>query len=287
MSVVPQDVIFPQGNILSDEPPLETDLHLDQIILLLSCLKLLWESRNDFYAGGNLTIYYSQRQRKDEMFRGPDFFVVLNTERKSRDSWVVWQEGNKYPNLIVELLSPSTAKIDRELKKDIYQNIFKTPDYFWFDPKNMEFAGFHLVNGVYQAIPPNSQGWLWSQQLNLYLGVYQTKLRFFQPDGELVPTEKENSDQQTLRANQEAQRAEQEAQRAEQEAQRAEQEAQRAEQEAQRAEQEAQRAEQEAQRAEQEAQRAEQEALKAQQEKQRADRAIAKLRELGIDPDNI
>jgi uncharacterized protein (DUF3084 family) len=79
----------------------------------------------------------------------------------------------------------------------------------------------------------------------LYLGVYQRKLRFFKPDGELVPTEKENSDQQTFRAEQEAQRANEEAQRAEQEA------------------------------------------LKAQQEKERADRAIAKLRELGIDPDNI
>jgi len=273
MSVVPQNVIFPQGNILSDEPPLETDLHLDQIIILLGCLKLLWENRNDFYAGGNLTIYYSKRQRKDEKFRGPDFFVVLNTERKSRDSWVVWQENYKYPNLIVELLSASTAKIDKKTKKDIYQDIFKTPDYFWFDPKSLEFAGFHLVNGVYQPIPPNSQGWLWSQQLNLYLGVYQRKLRFFKPDGELVPTEKENSDQQTFRAEQEAQRANEEAQRAEQEAQRANEETQ--------------RANEEAQRANEEAQRANEEALKAQQEKQRAERAIAKLRELGIDSDNI
>ncbi|MDM8523918.1 Uma2 family endonuclease [Desulfococcaceae bacterium HSG8] len=46
-------------------------------------------------------------------------------------------------------------------------------------------------------------------------------------------------------------------------------------------------AEQEKQRAEQEKQRAEQEKQRAEQEKQRADILAAKLRELGIDPENI
>jgi Uma2 family endonuclease len=57
-----KDIIFPPGDIYSDEPPLESDLHLRQIILLLRCLDLWWQNRNDFYATGNLTIYYSQRQ---------------------------------------------------------------------------------------------------------------------------------------------------------------------------------------------------------------------------------
>jgi Uma2 family endonuclease len=57
-----KDIIFPPGDIESHEPPLESDLHLRQIILLLQCLELWWQNRNDFYAAGNLTIYYSQRQ---------------------------------------------------------------------------------------------------------------------------------------------------------------------------------------------------------------------------------
>ena len=85
---IPKRVIFPTGDLYSDEPPLETELHLRQIILLLKCLDWLWRDRNDFYVAGNLTIYYSQNQRKSEDFRGPDFFVVLGTERKPRKSWV-------------------------------------------------------------------------------------------------------------------------------------------------------------------------------------------------------
>ncbi|MBD2507272.1 Uma2 family endonuclease [Nostoc muscorum FACHB-395] len=200
---VPKDVIFPPGDLYSDEPPLETDLHRLQMTLLIQCLEWLWQNRNDFYASGNLTIYYSPHQRKSENFRGPDFFVVLGTERKPRKSWVVWEEDGKYPNLIIEILSDSTGDTDKGLKKQIYQDIFRTPDYFWFDPETLEFAGFHLLDGKYQSLEPNPQGWLWSQQLGLHLGVYQEKLRFFTPEGKLVPTPEEVAQQ----AEQEKQRS--------------------------------------------------------------------------------
>jgi Uma2 family endonuclease len=191
---ITEDVIFPPSDLYSDEPPLESELHLRQIILLLSCLEGLWRDRNDFYAAGNLTIYYSQKKRKTEDFRGPDFFVVLDTERKTRKSWVVWAEDGKYPNVIVEILSDSTANTDRELKKKLYQDTFRTPDYFWFDPYSLEFAGFHLVDGKYQPLESNNQGYLWSQQLGLYLGIYQDLLRYFTPEGDLVPTPEEQAE---------------------------------------------------------------------------------------------
>jgi Uma2 family endonuclease len=35
----PKDVIFPPGDLYSDEPPWETDLHLRQMILLIQCLE--------------------------------------------------------------------------------------------------------------------------------------------------------------------------------------------------------------------------------------------------------
>ncbi|ODH01946.1 hypothetical protein A4S05_26365 [Nostoc sp. KVJ20] len=217
-----QDVIFPPGDLYSDEPPLESELHLRQIILLLTCLEWLWRDRNDFYAAGNLTIYYSPRQRKSEYFRGPDFFVVLGTERKTRKSWVVWEEDGKYPNVILEILSNSTANTDKGLKKTIYQQTFRTLDYFWFDPYTQEFAGFHLVDGEYQPLQVSEQGYLWSHQLGLYLGVYEGLLRFFTRDGQLVPTPEETAEQAEQKAEQAEQKAEQSQQQAEQAEQKAE-----------------------------------------------------------------
>jgi Uma2 family endonuclease len=217
----PYGVVFPPGDLLSDEPPLESELHLRQIMLLIQCLERWWHDRQDFYACGNMTIYYSPRQRKSEQFRGPDFFVVKETERKPRKSWVVWQEGGKYPNVIVEILSPATASTDRGLKKQIYQDIFRTPEYFWFDPESMEFQGFQLIAGAYEPLQPNENGWLWSPQLGLFLGIYNSKLRFFTPEGQRVLSPEEASAWEGERAEQERQRAEQEHQRAEQERQRA------------------------------------------------------------------
>jgi Uma2 family endonuclease len=190
---LPEKIVFPPKDLLSYEPPMETYLHLQQMILLLKCLEWWWRDRSDFFAAGNLTIYYSLQQRKSEFFRGPDFFVVLGTERKPRQSWVVWQEGGQYPHVIIEILSDSTAETDRGLKKQIYQDIFRTPEYFWFDPNSFEFQGFQLVGGQYQALEANEQGCLWSQQLQLFLGLENGQLRFFTPQGKLVPTAEESA----------------------------------------------------------------------------------------------
>ena len=111
------EIVVPPGDLYSDEPTLETDLHLRQMLALITSLEWLWQDRQDFYTSGNLTIYFSPKQIKSQDFRGPDFFVVLDTERRPRKSWVVWQEGGKYPNVIVEVLSDSTAREDRTTKK--------------------------------------------------------------------------------------------------------------------------------------------------------------------------
>jgi Uma2 family endonuclease len=218
---ISEEIIFPPSDLYSDEPPVETELHLRQIILLFKCLEWLWKERTDFYAVGNLSIYYSPHQKKSEDVRGPDFFVVLGTERKTRKSWVVWEENGKYPNLIVEILSPTTAKTDRETKKELYQDIFRTPEYFWFDPYSLEFAGFYLIHGKYQPVEPNEKGHLWSQELGLYLGIVQGLLRYFTSAGSLVPTPEESAEFEAQRAAIEAQRATIEAQKATIEAQRA------------------------------------------------------------------
>ncbi|WP_339390469.1 Uma2 family endonuclease [Crocosphaera watsonii] len=158
------DLIYLPTDIWSDEPPLESDLHLQQIILLLTCLESFWSERNDYYATGNLTIYYNAEQLKKRDFCVPDFFVVLNTEKRPRKSWVVWGENGQYPYVIVEILSDSTTKVDRTKKKELYQNIFRTPDYFWFDPVSLEFQGLRLFEGIYQLIDRDVLPWLKSKE---------------------------------------------------------------------------------------------------------------------------
>ncbi|MCF2970858.1 Uma2 family endonuclease [Synechococcus sp. Nb3U1] len=217
---IPDEILLPPSNLDSDEPPLESDLHRQQIDLLIRLLHYWWHDRQDFYISGNLTVYYNTQQLKTRDFRGPDVFVVLGTEKKDRRSWAIWDEGGQYPNVVIELLSSSTAKVDKGAKKTLYQDIWRLPEYYWFDPHTLEFAGFRLVESRYQEIPPDSAGHLPSEQLGLKLGIHEGKLRWFTAEGQLIPLPEEAERQ---RAEQERQRAEQEYQRAEQERQAKEQ----------------------------------------------------------------
>ncbi|MBW4521966.1 MAG: Uma2 family endonuclease [Scytolyngbya sp. HA4215-MV1] len=207
LSSQPDIPAFPPSEMLSNEPPSQTYRHLQQLILLLTSLEWLWRDRTDFFAGGNLSIYYSTREHKSGDFRGLDFFVVLDTERKERKSWVVWEEDGKYPNFILEVLSDSTAQIDQGLKKQIYQDIFRTPDYFRFHPYTLELKGFKRTYRQYEEIQPNEHGWLWSEELQLFLGMLNKQLRFFTPDGNLVLTPPEAATQQIQQIETEWQRA--------------------------------------------------------------------------------
>jgi Uma2 family endonuclease len=196
------------SQLYSDEPEMESSLHYMQLLLLVTCLDWLWRDKNDYFIGANLTIYFSRQQLRNRDFRGPDFFLVKQTQKRSRNSWVVWEEDGKYPNLIIELLSTSTADTDRNLKKNLYQNRFHTPEYFYFSPDTLEFAGFRLVGSEYKEIAANSNNWRWSQELSLYLGIESGKLRYFTELGSLVPTPEEAALQAQLQLQQERQRAE-------------------------------------------------------------------------------
>lgn len=210
---------FPPSNLESDEPPLETDLHRNQIDLLIRLLKYWWQNRQDFYISGNLTVYYNIQQLKSRDFRGPDVFVVLGTEKRDRRSWAIWEEGGKYPNVVIELLSSSTANVDKGAKKTLYQDVWRLPEYYWFHPETLEFAGFRLTNGQYEAIQPTEENRLPSEQLRLALGIHERQLRWFTADGELIPlpeeAERQRADQERQRADQEQQRADQERQQKE------------------------------------------------------------------------
>ena len=211
--------LMPDGSLLlSDEPEMDSSLHWSQLELLVSCLEQHWRGREDYFIGADISVYYSRQQLLHRELRGPDFFLVKGTERRPRNSWVVWEEQGRYPDLIIELLSNSTEQVDRTAKKQLYQESFRTPEYFWFHPETLELAGFRLVDGVYRPILGDDRDWRYSEQLGLYLGVHDGQLRYFGPDGGLIATSAETAlaearRAQELRAEVEQARAETERER--------------------------------------------------------------------------
>ncbi len=56
---------------------------------------------------------------------------VLNSHGDiSKGRQLIWEEEGRYPDVIVELTSPSTARTDKVRKKAIYEGTFRTPVSF-------------------------------------------------------------------------------------------------------------------------------------------------------------
>lgn len=191
-----------------DGIPMESARHKAQMDLLIDALIPWLSEREDGFIGGNMFVYYSLAQVRNKDFKGPDFFAVLGVPKGERRSWVVWEEG-KAPDIVIELLSDSTAQADKNLKKLIYQNQMRVPEYFWYDPFNPDdLAGFSNDKGVYQPIAANAQNQLVSQSLGLalqlwqgnYKGINATWLRWAMSLGELLPTPEEKERQRADKA---------------------------------------------------------------------------------------
>lgn len=204
------DRLPPRGDDLpyDDDQKMESQQHVLQMFLLIAALQRAWEGVRDVFVGGNMFVYFSPDQVLTHDFRGPDVFVALDVPPGPRKRWVVWEEGGKAPDVVIELLSDTTAAKDKGEKMLVYQDRLRVPEYFWFDPLGDDFAGFALQDGIYEPITPDAPARLPSRRLGLslvvwegvYGGVHNRWLRWATSDGTLLPTAEEAAEEERRRA---------------------------------------------------------------------------------------
>lgn len=216
--------------VLDDGEPLESDWHTVVYPLLRKLIiqAMAEQGRKDFFCAGNVFVYYSVEQARavaqeeklgleKRAFRGPDVFWVGGVEpRWNRQAWIAWEEGGRLPDVIVELLSSTTAHKDRNAKRDLYARVFRTAEYFLCDPETGDLEGLRLSGRSYLPIEPDEHGRLWSEQLGVSLGLWHGEveermgdwIRLFRADGSLVPIPEERAEAEFQRAEAERRRAE-------------------------------------------------------------------------------
>jgi hypothetical protein len=201
--------------------------------------------------------------------KAPDWVYIPSVKPipsgKIRRSYTPHLEG-EIPTIVLEFISETEGgeySINPHYpygKWYFYEQILQVPVYGIFQPKTGELDVYRLNQGRYEQQQPDENNRYWIAEINLFLGVWQGKkaevtaywLRWWDKSGNLLLWGSEL-----------------------------------VEQERQRAEQEKQRAEQERQRTEQERQRAEQAELELEQEQISRQRLVQKLKELGVNPENL
>ena len=186
-----------------DDGSTQSERHRKQMNVLIESLDDAWRDRNDVYVGGNMAVYFSELQAKKNDFRGPDVFVVLDTVRRERRSWVVWGENSRTPNVVIELLSPSTEDVDRGEKMRVYSKLLRVTHYYLFDPMSGVLEGFTLdaVAREYVSTLPDESGDVPCPALGLRLGIRHGQvmgveadwLRWIDMAGQIVPLAEERA----------------------------------------------------------------------------------------------
>lgn len=199
------------------QPMAETDFQRTYLMYSVSVLDLYFQNQPDVYVSGNILIHYEEGNPKACL--SPDVFVVRNQEKRQRRSYKVWEEGEKYPNFVLEITSKSIVNEDQESKKGLYA-FWGVEEYFQYDPTGdylePQLQGFRLIEGNYFPIPevpleePNDFS-LRSEVLGVNLCLKNQDLKFFEASSgvQLLGLEETETARRAaeIRADRETQRA--------------------------------------------------------------------------------
>jgi Uma2 family endonuclease len=243
-----------------EEPGLPDEFHGLQPQLLSYTFRPSTYSASQIFTGSDINLYYDVRHplwyKRPDWF-GVVGVSRLYDEVDMRLSYVVWQEGVN-PFVVVELLSPGTEKEDlgeiqgedipsapeqiagngninhepsseKPLRKwEVYEQVLRIPYYVVFSRYTNRLRAFKLDGARYEELEL-SDSRLWMPEIDLglglwqgdYLGVDRLWLRWYDSEGNWIPTPEERAEQAQERAEVAQERAEVAQELAEQEKQRA------------------------------------------------------------------
>jgi Uma2 family endonuclease len=196
-----------------EEPGLPDEYHDLQPQLLSRTLHLTQYSRNQWFTGSDLNLYYDENHQK--WYKRPDWFLAAGVSRMYdgddlRRSYVVWQEG-KVPDVVVEFLSVGTAaedlgrfidasspqdsgdsEVERAIlpetgamneeelqekppkKLEVYESYLKVPHYIVYSRYTQRLRYFRWLEGGYQEQSLSpSNPLIWLDDLAVGLGIWQ------------------------------------------------------------------------------------------------------------------
>ncbi|NER24948.1 MAG: Uma2 family endonuclease [Symploca sp. SIO1C2] len=188
----------------------------------------------------DLNLYYDPYHPK--WYKRPDWYGVVGVprfyqERELRLSYVIWQE-RVIPMVAIELLSPGTSGEDLgetppggspPSKWEVYEQILGIPYYIVFNGYTNQLRVFWLKGNRYQEQKLREPK-IWLPRLELGIGLWTGKyremrrqwLRWYDAQGNWIPTPTEAAQQQAQTAQQRAETAQEQAQIAQQRAETAE-----------------------------------------------------------------
>ncbi len=168
----------------------------------------IWADRMDWYFGADMAIYHTTGVNP-RVPVVPDGFLSIGVERKkggkSRKSYVLWEEQDIPPILVLEMVSHTPGgeyddKLDIYTRLGVLYYVIYNPE-FWKRDGHQPFEVYKLVNGEYQLQIGEP---FWMPEIGLGIGraqvvfgnIPQEQLAWYDETGTRYLTAEERADQE-------------------------------------------------------------------------------------------
>ncbi len=168
----------------SDGIPMgETERHAVVTMDARQALGHFFRERPDVYVGIDMLLYWVEGAPKQSV--APDVFVVFGAPKlPRRDMWLVWEEGGRTPDFVLEVTSKKTRRADEGRKRRLYGRL-GVEEYWQFDPTgdylDPLLKGARLTAGRYEPIKGVDGTLHYRSLLGLDPRLEGGELRFFDP----------------------------------------------------------------------------------------------------------
>jgi Uma2 family endonuclease len=197
MSIEPQ--LHEEYTTFLEEDMPESQPQINLSDYLRAILKHLYRIEKWFNTG-NLAIYppthnypFTYMAPDVALFKG---IVLSDAEQADLTSWRMSEPNRPAPTVVFEISSKETWPLDLNPKPSHYQ-LLGVQEYFAYDPQRYwqgattQLRGWRYIDNNIQELQPDTQGRLWSSELNSYLAPDGPTLRLYEPDGTLRLTVEE------------------------------------------------------------------------------------------------
>jgi Uma2 family endonuclease len=180
-----EDTLHPQeGDCI-----MESDVH--DLMLTYLATVFRWRTAHDpsTLILSDTGIYWDD-PRLSYTHHSPDITVILGIKNRKAfyPSFSVGEEGVR-PRLIIELVSPNNRKNDVETKVQNYHEC-EVPMYVIADRKGYDdpwkLIGYRWQPDEYAPIATDRRGWIWLEDLNLWLGAEGLRIVCYERDGKEI-----------------------------------------------------------------------------------------------------
>lgn len=150
------------------------------IVLIKETLETLFGERADVFVAGDLLWYPVEGQ--PDICRAPDVMVVSGRPKGDRGAYRQWEEGGIGPQVVFEIQSPTNSFKEMLDKLEFYER-YGVEEYYVYDPdpERNHLTGFQRQG---QRLAPIAEmhGWV-SPRLGIQFDTSGEELRLFRPDG--------------------------------------------------------------------------------------------------------